>query len=332
MKKTIFVMTVMIISSMLLQTASAATAITSCTKITSPGEYYLSGDITTNCVQKCIEINADNVTLNCEGHMIRYNGFFSTTTGIFSEKDDVTITNCVIRGWSSGITLGGTENANISYNDILYCKMSGIRLVECTYPNIHDNEIHGSTIAHGLDLWKTYWGNIYDNEMHSNEGSGIYLSRSNQNNVKNNTIHNNENGISVQTDSDKNEIRNNNISFNALNGIHISCDSISNRIFNNYVANNTYSASDRSYGKNSWNTTNQTGPNIIGGPYIGGNYFSDYTGNDTNGDGFGETPYKIKWGCNSDYLPLVIPEFPVMFLSVGLIFLSLFVRRKNGLL
>ena len=32
---------------------------------------------------------------------------------------------------------------------------------------------------------------------------------------------------------------------------------------------------------------------------------SDYTGNDGNGDGFGDTAYNITDGTNGDYLPLV---------------------------
>ncbi|KAB3545302.1 MAG: hypothetical protein C5617_006335, partial [ANME-2 cluster archaeon] len=49
------------------------------------------------------------------------------------------------------------------------------------------------------------------------------------------------------------------------------------------------------------------GPNIIGGPYIGGNYWSDYTCADPDGDGFGEKPYNITDGSNFDYHPLCPP-------------------------
>jgi hypothetical protein len=68
-----------------------------------------------------------------------------------------------------------------------------------------------------------------------------------------------------------------------------------------------------------WNIIKTSGTNIIGGPYLGGNYWADYTGEDWNRDGLGDTrpyyspnvvypPYGIKHGA--DYLPLVLCTSP----------------------
>jgi len=46
----------------------------------------------------------------------------------------------------------------------------------------------------------------------------------------------------------------------------------------------------------------------------------DYTGSDTNGDGFGDIPYNIIGGSNKDYLPLFVPgtlEGHVTFMGRG---------------
>ena len=74
-----------------------------------------------------------------------------------------------------------------------------------------------------------------------------------------------------------------------------------NIIYNN-ILENIYNVYDN--GVNSWNTSKTLGTNIIGGPYIGGNYYDDYTGEDIDSDGLGDTPYLIYGGSNVDHLPL----------------------------
>ena len=57
-----------------------------------------------------------------------------------------------------------------------------------------------------------------------------------------------------------------------------------NTIYNNYF-NNTNNAYDD--GNNTWNIAKTDGTNIIGGSWLGGNYWSDYTGEDLDADGLG---------------------------------------------
>ncbi len=82
-------------------------------------------------------------------------------------------------------------------------------------------------------------------------------------------------------------------------GIKIS-NSYNNLIYNNFLDNTVNAYDDRT---NDWNTTKTLGTNIIGGAYIGGNYWSDYTYNDTDNDSIGNTPYV---GVTFiDFLPLI---------------------------
>ncbi|MEA1864970.1 MAG: NosD domain-containing protein [Euryarchaeota archaeon] len=86
-------------------------------------------------------------------------------------------------------------------------------------------------------------------------------------------------------------------------GISLSGYSSGNLIYNNFFDNPNNSRDDGT--SNIWNTTKITGPNIVGGPEIGGNYWGDYPGTDGDRDGFGDTPYNIGGGSSQDHLPLV---------------------------
>lgn|GEM_PF-2382671 len=117
--------------------------------------------------------------------------------------------------------------------------------------------------------------------------------------------------------------------YNAKNGFTLEkcdnctlvrCKSIQNQDFGLYVTGSSFCLIYDNFFQNeqnaylygcrglSFNVTKYTpGPNILNGPYLGGNYWSDYRGSDTNYDGYGDVPYRI--GNFYDYLPLVtLPE------------------------
>jgi len=135
---------------------------------------------------------------------------------------------------------------------------------------------------------------------------GVYLDGADHSDISNNIIVDNYGGIFLGGCNDC-VISGNTIDLNTY-GAYLE-SSHGNLMYDNFF-NNTNNAWDN--GINFWNTTKQAGPNIIGGPYIGGNYWSDNPNPvDVDNDGIGDVPYTIPGDANKDYLPLLTAEYRI---------------------
>jgi len=125
---------------------------------------------------------------------------------------------------------------------------------------------------------------------------GVLIDQSDYNTILGNSINAsiNKNGITL-TDSNNNLISRNTISNNTDTGINVTV-STNNMIYHNNILNNTLQAFDDSNASNTWDN----------GYPSGGNYWSDYTGIDDDGDGIGETPYNI-----TGYIPNDQDRYPL---------------------
>jgi len=221
---------------------------------------------------------------------------------------------------SNNMLTNNTANAN-SFYSIYLCYSSnntlisntashntgtyGIYLASCSNNTLQNNDGEDNLI--GIRLSDSS-NNTVDNNTENLNDYGIWLcTSSNDNTLTNNTANSNDYGIYLDSSSN-NTLRSNTVCDNDFNGIRL-VSSSSNTIYNNYFNNTPTNAWDN--GANTWNTTNSTGPNIVGGPYIGGNYWSDYAtkypnATEIGSSGFGDTPYDVIGGTNKDYLPLVV--------------------------
>ncbi len=268
-----------IIFGILLIGAVSAIDIYDCQTLDIPGEtYVLQNDIETD--DTCFNIEADGITLDLNEQTIT--GDRSYNFGVFIRHQDSTLVeNGLIQGFDAGV--------RIEYGD--------------------DNIIEDMVLINsgsGASIWQGERNTIINNSLRENLASGVYISYSSESHVINNNFE--ENTIAIATFLSNYNMINNNYIGNNYVGIQLR-ESDNNFIYDN-LFENVINFRLESHEENSWNISRTRGENIIGGPFLGGNYWANPDGTgfsetckDKSLDGFCDEPYTLEEN-NIDYLPL----------------------------
>ncbi|MBI5159166.1 right-handed parallel beta-helix repeat-containing protein [Candidatus Micrarchaeota archaeon] len=175
----------------------------------------------------CVEFGASNVILECNGHAI-YG--LKVGDGVkASSKNNVSIRNCVIHHFDSGINFTQTTNSFI-INNTLYNNSQGAIISTSSTGNLLENNTAFNSTRAGYNVSTASTSNTLNNNTAYYNNQGFYLS-SNSLLLENNTARNNTaNGFAVYSSS---STMRGNTAFNNTLGIDLAFSS------NTLLANNT---------------------------------------------------------------------------------------------
>jgi len=207
----------------------------------------------------------------------------------------------------NGIDLSGGSNNTVIGNSITDNNMWGIT-VSSSNNTVSKNYLLNN--GDGIHIGSASNSIVSGNKI-SNSKTGINLQASSDNSLVGNTITNNTCGINLTRPPDK-EINimftdrpivrpgslRNNVSGNLISdsdvGVQLGHSSDNTFVHNSFINNTNQIINYNSTFANTWDNGTE------------GNYWSDYAGNDNDGDGVGETPYVIDEN-NQDNYPLMNP-------------------------
>jgi len=300
--------------------------------------------LTSNVIHYTIEIHRDNIVLDGAGYSIkgkasRIKGYDDGNNGVIvNGRNNVNITRLNFEQGDTGIRISGSSTISVIDNTFSNGLLTGITLQDSTQVLIENNEftdlqtdievpsarLNGSKItfrnntlagsAYGVEISGS--SNVISNNKIETASHSIELNAAYSTLITGNKIM----GTVLLAGCSNNEILGNNMTSIRL----LICSN--NTLFDNYITavelsefavNNTFYGNTFAAGLevrfNDAETTLWDNGTI-------GNYWSDYSGTDNNGDGIGDSPYRItgvKWdndvggdvsfAADQDNYPLMAP-------------------------
>jgi len=215
-------------------------------------------------------VKASNTTIS--GFKVEFGN-----SGIYLARcNGCTITDNDLSDNRYGISLISSNNNKISGNRANWNKMFGIHLDSSEGNTLLNNTVNSNT--RGIDSLISNNNKILGNIVLNNSQYGMWISQSNDNNISGNTVEECGNGQTGsggihQNSSSRNIISGNIIAFNHGYGLFECPGCHNNRVYNNYI-NNDRNANIETR-DTIWNIEKTEGRNIVGGGYIGGNFWGN---------------------------------------------------------
>jgi parallel beta-helix repeat protein len=318
-----------------------ATQVNSCLVIDKPGRYELTQDIADSTADVCIDIRVSDVVFDGNGYTIDGVGT-DDSIGVYGNGTsspgvrgndtgtlrNVTIQNVAVTNWGDGIVYRAVENGRIVDVATGANSDDGIQLQDSNENTLNNNTVNDNG-GDGITVWgESNRNQLENNTVSDNADTGIdfvirpltdYVARPSRNMLSNNTVSDN-NGGGIYLSRNSATLTGNIITGNGGTGLAVTwANTIYNNVLNNSVNVHVSEVDPITVGNvdNTWNALKRPGPNIVGGRFIGGNYYAHPNGTgysqtctDANNDGFCDQPknMSLPYNTNIDYLPLTKPD------------------------
>jgi parallel beta-helix repeat protein len=213
---------------------------------------------------------------------------------------------------SAALTLTRSNNNTVSQNRMMATNANGAILAGSSYNIIEKNQIVVSGVDQAAIRMETLpqsscqYNYIHENKVTSQD-NGMYVRNGAKNNyIFSNVISSCETGLALFS-THYNQFYANNITGCTQTGVYLSISDYNSFFQNNFVKN--AKQAQENHQLYWWGIQNDTyySENNKWDNGKEGNFWSDYTGADADGDGIGETPYTV-YENYLDHYPLTAPH------------------------
>ncbi|WP_276257590.1 NosD domain-containing protein [Haloglomus litoreum] len=225
-------------------------------------------------IDTVVDATVTNTTVRDAEHGVYIYGSVGTTV------ENVTVTNAtygVLNDRQVGVSANNTTVVDSTFTDNRY----GVFIAD-----VGDDSVVATSL---------FTGNVY----------GVFVDNADDVTIRENEVAGNEYGIRLDR-TQRTLVRR-----NLVTDSRVGMDIDNTRYllaYDNYLDNPTGS-NIAGFGQfeDRWNVTKTPGENIVGGPFLGGNFYHDYPGVDLDGDGLGDTELGSNGYYLGDFHPLVPP-------------------------
>jgi parallel beta-helix repeat protein len=289
-----------------------ATVITGPTVITAPGYYVLGTGAVDTAAPIFIEVRSSGVTVDGMGRTIDGidgDGSYGIRVRGDGPLEKVVVQNVTVNDFAYGIALVDTSQSLINrvgatsntYDGIMVLG-GGDNEIACSLVLRDDDGINMTATTGTRVMGNTVTGNIRGSGVHVGPGSSWIA-------VVGNIVAENDEGIEVENARGV-AIRSNRIFGSRYRGMNLTAaDEMT--VVDNYFSNRENVRRHAGAFTGVWSQAPAAGPNVMGNPSIGGNFwgtpdgtgFSEVTP-DLDGDGFADGTYVLPDGLGTDLYPL----------------------------